>query len=272
MTHPFPLAAVLGHPIAHSRSPQMHRYWLQKYGIAGDYTAIDVAPNRLESVLRMLPDLGFRGVNLTIPHKVDVMQIADCCTDAARSIGAANTIFFTENGITADNTDAFGFIENLRQNAGHWDPSKPALVLGAGGAARAVIWALKNAGVQDVRLSNRSIEKANFLADQYGFQVVPWEDRHSACAGVGTVVNTTSLGMKGQPRLELDLTDLESSAVVTDIVYTPLETDLLAAARSKGCTIVDGLGMLLYQAVPGFKGWFGQQPEVTQGLRRIVLS
>lgn len=270
----FPLAAVIGHPIAHSLSPRMHRYWLSRLGIAGDYTAMDIAPDGLEAALRSLPALGFRGVNLTIPHKLAGLKLADTVTDAARMIGAANTISFADGVIHADNTDGYGFIENLRQGAPSWNSARPALVLGAGGAARAVLYALIEAGVPEIRLANRSPDKTDALAAHFGPRIapLPWPEAEEAARGAGLLVNTTSLGMTGQPPLIFCLNALPRDAVVTDIVYVPLETPLLSAARVRGNEVVDGLGMLLHQGVPGFERWFGQRPEVTDELRKVVQS
>lgn len=274
MTHPFPLAAVIGHPIAHSRSPRLHRHWLAHYGLTGDYTALDIATDALEPALRSLPALGFQGVNLTIPHKLAGLQIADHVTDAARQIGAANTLVFQRGEIFADNTDGYGFIANLGQGAPQWRPDGPALILGAGGAARAVIHALIDAGLPEIRLTNRSPEKAAALADHFGPTVtpVPWAARGDSADGADLLVNTTSLGMQGQPALDMPLDALPIGAVVTDLVYAPLETPLLAAARARGNSTVDGLGMLLHQGVPGFERWFGTRPQVTPALRAAVLA
>lgn len=270
----FPLAAVIGHPIGHSRSPRMHRYWLSCLDIAGDYTAMDIAPDGLEAALHSLPALGFRGVNLTIPHKLAGLKLADTVTDAARMIGAANTISFSGGLIHADNTDGYGFIANLHQGASSWNPARPALVLGAGGAARAVLHALIEAGVPEIHLTNRSPEKAEALAAHFGSRIapLPWSEAEEAAHGVGLLVNTTSLGMTGQPPLVFRLDALPRDAVVTDVVYAPLETPLLASARERGNEVVDGLGMLLHQGVPGFERWFGQRPEVTDELRKVLQS
>ncbi|PIE10970.1 MAG: shikimate dehydrogenase [Rhodobacterales bacterium] len=270
----FPLAAVLGHPISHSRSPRMHRFWLAQAGIKGDYTAIDVPPGGLADALGAMRTLGFRGCNVTIPHKIEALELADQATDRAQRIGAANTLIFDDGLIKADNTDGYGFIQNLNQGAPDWNRTAPAVVLGAGGAARAVIDALLDAGVPELRLTNRSRDKADALAQVFGdrVQVVDWQDAKSALPGAGLLVNTTSLGMTGQPDLTLDLAALPASATVTDLVYAPLRTDLLERAAAKGCATVDGLGMLLHQGVPGFEAWFGHRPEVTEELREAVLA
>ena len=276
MSKHVPLAAVLGHPISHSRSPKLHGHWLKRYGLPGHYVPIDVAPNDLEDALNSLKMLGFVGANVTIPHKETVLRYADHVTDRATLIGAANTLIFTQDGkLHADNTDGYGFLENLRQGAPGWRASEgPALVLGAGGAARAILVSLLDAGVPDVILTNRTRVKAESLADDFGkrVRVVDWHMIGDVLPSAATLVNTTSLGMVGQPELRLPLEGLHSGQVVTDIVYTPLETGLLRAAREVGCVTVDGLGMLLHQAVPGFERWFGHRPSVDDALRSAVLA
>ncbi|GGA99560.1 shikimate dehydrogenase [Allosediminivita pacifica] len=271
-----PLAGVIGSPVAHSRSPFLHGHWLCRYGIRGHYVPMDIAPDRLADALRMLPELGFVGVNITVPYKETVMDIADLTSDRAALIGAANTLIFRKDGkIHADNTDGYGFIENLRQSAEGWDPtSGPAVVLGAGGAARAVVASLLDAGVPEIRISNRTRIRADTLREDFGnrLKVVEWVQAGNAIEGASTVVNTTSLGMTGKPELRVPLDALDKSMVVTDIVYAPLETRLLREARDQGCTVVDGLGMLLHQAVPGFERWFGLRPEVDDDLRQAVLG
>jgi shikimate dehydrogenase len=275
--HPrIPLAGVLGHPIAHSRSPILHGYWLQRYGIAGHYIPIDVAPQDLAHVLQTLPKMGFVGVNVTIPHKEAILQIADVITDRAALIGAANTLIFRKDGrIQADNTDGAGFVANLRQNAQHWAPTEgPAVVFGAGGAARAVVAALIEVGVPEIRIANRTRPRADALRADFGAKLVvgEWVQAANMLDGATTVVNTTSLGMTGKPDLRVPLDALRPGTLVTDLVYTPLMTQFLIEAQARGCTIVDGLGMLLHQAAPGFERWFGQRPEVDEATRRAVLS
>ncbi|WP_227269167.1 shikimate dehydrogenase [Roseobacter weihaiensis] len=274
--HKIPLAGVIGAPIAHSRSPQLHRHWLDTYGIKGFYVPMEVAPAELETVLRTLPKMGFVGVNVTLPHKEEVLQIADLVTDRAALIGAANTLTFHEGGkIHADNTDGYGFLENLRQGAPSWQPVKgPAVVLGAGGAARAVIVALLDAGVSSILLSNRTRARAERLQSDFGnrVQVVDWGQAGTVLPRATLVVNTSSLGMVGKPEMRLPLDGLQPGTVVTDLVYTPLRTKLLQTAEGKGCLTVDGLGMLLHQGVPGFERWFGKRPEVTEATRQAVLS
>lgn len=270
-----PLAGVIGCPVGHSRSPRLHGAWLREYGLAGHYVPLHVEPDDLERVLRAMPAMGFVGANVTIPHKEAALALADYVTPEARAIGAANTLQFVDGRIEADNTDGYGFIANLRDAAPAWDAtSGPALVLGAGGAARAVLVALAAAGVPEIRLTNRTRSRADGLAAELAapIAVVDWADRAAAADGVALVVNTTSLGMQGQLSLDFPASALNAGKVVTDLVYTPLETDLLRDARAQGCTVVDGLGMLLHQAVPGFQRWFGRTPQVTPALRAAVLA
>ena len=270
-----PLAGVIGSPVAHSRSPRLFGHWLRKYGLPGHYIPMDIVDDRLEQALRTLPDLGFVGANVTIPHKERVMEIADHVTDRAQRIGAANTLVFAADGsIQADNTDGYGFVENLRQSAPEWVPtSGPATVLGAGGAARAIVSALLDEGVPEIRLTNRSRERAERLAEVFGDRVTvhDWVQAANVIEGAATVVNTTSLGMTGKAELRVPLDALEPGMLVTDIVYTPLQTRLLREAHEAGCKTVDGLGMLLHQAVPGFERWFGQRPEIDDTTRAAVL-
>lgn len=273
--HSIPLAAVIGHPIAHSRSPRLHGYWLGEYGINGQYVPMDVAPEDLEAVIKVMPKMGYVGANVTIPHKEAVMGFVDHLTDSAKAIGAVNTLVFQDDGtVLGDNTDGYGFIENLKQGAPEWKAnSGAAMVLGAGGAARAIVFSLLQAGVPKVLISNRTKSRAETLRSDFGerVEVVDWENAAASLVDVVTLVNTTSLGMVGKAPLELSLDALSDQATVTDIVYNPLETDLLVRAREKGCSTVDGLGMLLHQAVPGFEAWFGRRPEVDAGLRDEVL-
>lgn len=276
MTHEkIPLAGVIGHPVAHSRSPRLHRHWLNTYGIPGFYIPMDVAAADLEQVLRTLPKMGFVGVNVTIPHKEAILGIADQVTDRATLMGAANTLIFRKDGkIHADNTDGYGFMENLRRGAPDWDPkSGPAVVLGAGGAARAVVSALLDAGVPEILLTNRTRNRAEKMKEDFGqrVRVVDWVQAGNIIDDAALVVNTTSLGMVGKPELRVPLDGLRRDAVVTDLVYTPLKTHLLQVAEEAGCTTVDGLGMLLHQAVPGFERWFGTRPEVDTATRAAAL-
>jgi len=271
-----PLAGVIGHPIAHSKSPQLHGHWLKTHGLPGHYIPMDVAPENLETVLRTLPKAGYVGANVTVPHKEAALRLADHVSDRASLIGAANTLVFDEDGsIHADNTDGYGFMQNLRCGAPDWNPSDgPALVLGAGGAARAVLQALTEAGVPEIMLTNRTRARADQLKEEFGgpIKVVDWVQAGNAVEGAELVVNTTSLGMQGQPELRVPLDGLQPGSVVTDLVYAPLKTHLLQQAEEAGCTTVDGLGMLLHQAVPGFERWFGKRPEVTDDLRAAVLG
>lgn len=269
------LAGVIGWPVGHSRSPRLHGYWLKHLGIDGAYVPLAVKPEDFEQVLRALPRMGFVGANVTVPHKEQALALADHVDPLARRIGAVNTLVVRDDGsIEGRNTDAFGFLENLRHGAPHWNAAEAAVVLGAGGAARAVCAALVDAGVPDIRLVNRSRDRAEKLAADIGghFTVVEWDRGAAALAGAGLLVNTTTLGMTGQPPLVLDLAALPLHAVVNDIVYAPLMTDLLVAAAARGNRAVDGLGMLLWQAVPGFEAWFGARPEVTPALRAHVLG
>ena len=274
-------AGVMGWPISHSRSPALHGHWLKRYGIDGSYVAIPVRPDDLGPALRALPGKGFAGVNLTVPHKELAMDIVDRVDTVGARIGAVNTIVVGVDGTLAGtNTDAYGFIENLRQGAGgslDWWRDRPAVVLGAGGASRAVVVALCDAGLTALRLVNRTRDRTERLAelvDRCGgaAQVVDWEDRAAALDGAGLLVNSTTLGMQGAPPLDLTLDALPVDALVHDIVYAPLETGLLAAARARGNQVVDGIGMLLYQAQPAFEAWFGRRPAVDADLRAAVLA
>jgi shikimate dehydrogenase len=270
-----PLAGVIGSPIAHSRSPHLHGYWLRQHGLPGYYIPMDVSPANLEDVIRMLPKMGFVGVNITVPHKEAVMSIADKVTDRATLIGASNTLIFRKDGkIHADNTDGYGFIENLRTGAPHWSPKDgPAAILGAGGAARAVVASLTDAGVPEVLVSNRTRIRAERLKEDFGkrVRVVDWVQAGNMIDEAALVVNTTSLGMTGKPDLRVPLDGLKPGMVVTDLVYSPLKTSLLQQAEQAGCTTVDGLGMLIYQAVPAFERWFGHRPTVDAATRDALL-
>lgn len=270
-----PLAGVVGCPIAHSKSPRLHGHWLKTYGIAGHYVPLDVAPEDFEVAIRMLPKMGFVGVNVTIPHKEKALEIADVVSDRAKTMGAANTLVFRDGQIHADNTDGYGFIANLKQGAPEWQPaSGPAMVFGAGGAARAIICSLLDEGVPELILSNRTRQRADALTQEFGdrISVVDWDDAGAALGNATTVVNTTSLGMVGHREFNVSLNNLNENAVVTDLVYAPLRTQFLETASAKGCVTVDGLGMLLHQAVPGFESWFGTHPEVNEALRQAVLA
>ena len=269
-------ACVIGWPVEHSRSPAIHRFWLKQYGIDGAYEKEAVPPAEAARFIRSLAERGYVGANVTLPHKLMALQAADIADEAARAIGAANTLWLDGAGrLHASNTDAYGFMTNLNAQAPHWNEGRrPAMVLGAGGAARAILHGLVAAGVNRILLANRTRERAEALAASFApnVEVVDWDDRDRALAGRGLLVNATSLGMTGKGTLDIDLAKLPFDAVVADIVYSPLETALLAAARARGNLVVDGLGMLLHQAVPGFERWFGVRPEVTPELRAHVAA
>jgi shikimate dehydrogenase len=273
------LAGIMGWPVAHSRSPALHGYWLAEHRIDGAYVPLAVPPGRLEQALRALPALGFRGCNLTIPHKQAALRVMDRVDAFARRIGAMNTVVVAADGsLEGSNTDVFGFRENLREQAPDWDPSAgPAIVLGAGGSARAVVAAVMAAGVREVCLVNRTLDRAEALARELGepgtrITTHPWDSRAEVLREAGLLVNTTSLGMDKEPPLDIDLQALPDAAVVVDIVYVPRETGLLAAARRRGNRAVDGLGMLLHQGRPGFEAWYGPAVTVTPGLRAAMLA
>lgn len=267
-------AFVTGHPIAHSRSPKIHGHWLAKYGIDGSYRAIDLAPADFAAFLKSLGADGYRGGNVTIPHKEAAFAGVDRRDHAAEEIGAVNTLWFEDGLLWGGNTDGYGFAANLDQYALGWAANGPAVVLGAGGASRAVIHALKERGVTDIRIVNRTLARAVELGRHFGAGI----SAHGADAlgellgDAGLLVNTTALGMHGNEALAADPSGLPDHAIVTDIVYVPLETPLLTAARARGLKTVDGLGMLLHQAVPGFERWFGRKPEVTPELRRMIVA
>lgn len=263
-------------PVAHSRSPLIHGFWLQRYGIRGHYVPLPVQPEHLAEALRALPRMGFVGVNITIPHKEAALTLADIVTDRAALIGAANTLIFRPDGkIHADNTDGYGFIANLRQNQPDWQPADgPAAVIGAGGAARAVVASLLDGGVPELRITNRTRIRSEQIRSEFGARVVvyDWAQAGNMLEGAATVVNATSLGMEGKQPLRVPLDALSDRALVTDLVYTPLMTDFLKRAAQRGCRVVDGLGMLLHQAVPGFERWFGPRPQVDEDTRKAALA
>ena len=268
-------ACVIGWPVEHSRSPLIHRYWLKQYAIGGAYEKEAVRPDALARFLGSLGAQGYAGANVTLPHKEEALRLAAVADAAARAIGAANTLWLDEAGrLCAGNSDAYGFMTNLDAEAPGWNDGRPVLVLGAGGAARAILHGLLAEGVTRVLLANRTRDRAEILAKTFGPAValVDWNDRNAALAGCGLLVNATSLGMTGKEALDIDLAALPRDAVVADIVYSPLETALLAAARARGNRVVEGLGMLLHQAVPGFERWFGVRPEVTPALRAHVAA
>ena len=272
----FVLTGVMGWPVAHTRSPAIHNHWIAQYSLKGAYVQLPVQPQNLEAAIRGLPALGFAGCNITVPHKVNAMQLMDTLHPAARRVAAINTVVVQADGsLLGMNNDGYGYIQSLRDAQPDWrGDAGPALVMGAGGAARAIVVALLDEGVPEVRLCNRTQEKAQALKDAFGDRVtvVPWADRNSAMAGVRLLVNTTTQGMHGQPALDVALDDLPAEALVSDAIYIPLETPLLAAARQRGHQTVTGLGMLLNQARPAFQAWFGVQPELTPGLIAAVQA
>lgn len=279
-----PKAGVIGWPITHSRSPLIHGFWLNKYQLAGHYDKIPVAPENLETFISGMRAAGFSGINVTIPHKENVLKLADKTTPEARAIGAANTLWFEGNELIAGNTDGYGFITHLKKSAPSWSADEPAMVIGAGGAARAIIYALMHEGVPEIILTNRTRSRAEALAvnllkqqdlsnkDHHPIKVIDWEEKDAALSRVNLLVNTTSLGMAGNPPLKLDTAPLPAHSICYDIVYAPLETDLLKSARQRGLIGVDGLGMLIHQAAPGFEKWFGIFPEVTAELTQHVID
>ncbi len=270
------IAGVFGWPVDHSRSPRLHGYWLREFGIDGAFIPFATHPSKLEQGLRALPALGFRGGSITLPHKERALALVDEATTLARRIGAINTLIVREDGtILGDNTDGYGFIANLQQVQPGWrGAAGPAVLLGAGGAARAIVVSLLDAGVPELRLVNRTTRRAEEIAEAVGgpIKVLPWDARADALKDAALLVNSTNLGMAGQSPLELDLGKLPKEAVVYDIVYVPLLTQLLKAAEQRGNRIVDGIGMLLHQGRPGFKAWFGEDPQVTPELRAFVLG
>jgi len=268
-------AGVIGQPIDHSLSPYLHGFWLDEYAVDGEYSSFSIEPKNLAAFLKGVVDQGWRGVNVTLPYKQSVLELVDQADDNALRIGAVNTVVVQEDGrLFGTNTDGFGFLENLKDHAPNWNASAgPAVVLGAGGAARAILVALQDSGAPEIRLLNRTKARAEKLAQELGgvIKVYEWENRAKFLAEAEILVNTTSLGMHGQAPLDIDLADLPVRALVNDIVYTPLETNLLISAKQRGNVIVGGLGMLLHQARPGFFSWFGINPKVTDALRKHVI-
>jgi shikimate dehydrogenase len=267
-------ACVVGWPVAHSRSPLIHGFWLAKYGIEGSYVKQPLPPDQAAEFLRNLPAHGFVGCNVTLPHKETAFAVADERGPAAAAVGAANTLWLEGGRLVAESTDTLGFINNLKATVPDVDLRGSAVaILGAGGAARAVIYSLLSEGVGGVRLMNRTHARAETLARHFGARITvhDWEQRNTCVRGVRLLVNTTTLGMTGADRLDLDVSALDSRCIVADIVYVPLTTPLLAAARARGLATVDGLGMLLHQAAPGFEKWFGVRPEVTEELRALLV-
>ena len=271
-----PLAGVIGQPVAHSKSPRLHGHWLKSYGLRGHYVPLDVAPENLAEALKTLPKLGFRGVNVTIPHKEAVVALADEVSDLARRMGAANALTFGPDGrLHADNTDGHGFLAHLRQSAPDWRPeAAPAAVLGAGGASRAIVATLLDAGAPELRLANRTRARAESFVAAFGdkVKVYDWAQASAMTEGCGVIVNTTSIGMNDVGGSPVSLEHAGEGTVVYDIVYKPLETALLREAKARGCVTVDGLGMLLHQAAPAFERWFGRRPVVDDELRQLMLA
>ena len=270
------LAAVLGNPISHSKSPRMHNYWLKKNKLNGYYIPIKVELEDFEQTIRALVNMGFSGVNVTIPHKLSALKIADKSSSTAQYIGAANTLTFTkENKIYADNTDAYGFINNIKSKYPDWNPKKgTSVVLGAGGASRAVIAALLSEGSEKIIILNRTIEKAEALKKDYDNKITvePWKNINEVAASSSNIINTTSLVINDETFVAINPKAIPEKALVSDLVYTPLETNLLKIAKDRGSRTVDGLGMLIHQGIPGFEAWFGQKPLVTEELREILIK
>jgi shikimate dehydrogenase len=268
-------AFVTGWPINHSKSPMLHGFWLKQYGIEGSYEAYGVEPENFVQFLKELPKSEFVGGNITIPHKEFAFAKVDQLDEAAKAIGAVNTLWFEDEKLCGGNTDAYGFSANMDQFASEWRDGKKAIVMGAGGAARAVIYAILEAGFEEVHIVNRTLERAQNLANLFGENCKshPWDDLKGLLFQTDFIVNTTSIGMAGSDASMMpDLSTLPTSAIVTDIVYNPLETPFLKSANALGLKTVDGLGMLLHQAVPGFEKWFGLRPEVTDQLRDYILG
>jgi shikimate dehydrogenase len=276
MSHPdrFLMAGVMGWPVLHSRSPKIHNYWLARHGLAGAYVPLAIKADGLRAALRALPALGFSGCNLTIPHKEAAFEVVDRVDRIAKRIGAINCVVVAPDGsLEGRNYDGFGYIASVLEAAPDWRANAgPIAVIGAGGAARAVLVSLADQGAKEIRLVNRTPARAQALAEEFGppVKVLAWDDRHAALDGVAMLVNTTSQGMAGQPPLDLKLDKLPPSALVSDIIYIPQETPLLVRAKQRGNQTVGGLGMLLNQARPAFHAWFGIMPEVTAELRAMI--
>lgn len=276
MTTDFIKTAVIGHPIAHSKSPLLHNHWISHYGLHGEYKAIDIAPDNLKAGIQALIDDGYTGFNVTVPHKVAIMDLCDELSDIAQEIGAVNTVTIQNGKLYGTNTDAYGFIQNIKENIQkewHFNNGR-ALVLGAGGAANAIIYALIEEGVPEIILTNRTREKADTLKSlsPEKITVVDWEERNAACKNTNLIVNSTALGMCGKPPLDIDLSLATRTTLVTDIVYAPLYTDLLQQAQNHEMHIITGIGMLLHQARPGFEMWNGVMPEVNKTIENLILN
>ena len=271
-----PVVAVLGHPINHSKSPRLHNFWLSEFGVNGYYVPLDIDPKNFEKHIRSLPQLGFVGANVTIPYKEKILKVADKISDRAAIIGSANTLTFLSDGkIYADNTDGYGFIQNIKSKYKDWSAKDGmSVVFGAGGASRAVLGALIEDGANEIVLANRTRSRADQLRSDFGakIKVVDWMKVQNYLSDASNLINTTSLGMIGKADLPIPLDKLKKNTLVTDIVYTPLITPLLAYASKNGCRTVDGLGMLIYQAIPGFDRWFGVKPNDSKTLRTLLLK
>ncbi|MCY4306250.1 MAG: shikimate dehydrogenase [Aestuariivita sp.] len=276
MKKKIPVAAVIGSPIEHSKSPLIFHHWIRVHSLQGYYVPLNVSSENLEKVIRTMPKMGFVGCNVTLPHKERVLHIADDATDEALRIGAANVLNFYDDGqIIADNTDEFGFSENLQECAPNWRPEAgSAIIIGAGGAAKAVVSSLLKLGVPKITIMNRTYSRAEVIQKTFGqkINIATWSDADDLLADVNLIVNSTSLGMIGQKKLNFPISEITKKTVVADLVYTPLNTNFLKAAKKVGCKTVDGLGMLLFQAAPCFKRWFGVMPTVDSKLRSIILK
>ncbi|MBL1404508.1 MAG: shikimate dehydrogenase [Rhizobiales bacterium] len=270
-------AFICGHPVKHSRSPLLHGYWIKKHNIEGRYGKKDIEPENIKSFLKSLKEKKLVGGNVTIPHKEAAFEAVDKLDGAATKIGAVNTVWFEGDKLVGGNTDAHGFTANLDQHAKGWDENpekKTAIVFGAGGASRAVLYSLIERKISKIYLINRTIEKANKLAKEFGPTVIPLKisEAESALNQADIFINSTSIGMKPDDKYPFELAMLKSTALVTDLVYTPLDTVLIIEAKKAGLKTVDGLGMLLHQAVPGFEKWFGIKPKVTDELRQLIVD
>lgn len=270
------ITGLIGHPVSHSKSPLIHNYWIEKYGLKGHYTAVDIAPEDLESGLRALIEKGFTGFNVTVPHKESMLRLCDHVEKSAATIGAVNTVYIQSGKLHGFNTDAFGFVQNIKTAVPEFSfAGGPVVLLGAGGAARAVLYALTQEGTPQIYLTNRTRERAAELQknfkDDGAIEIIDWEKRAEILENAALLVNSTTLGMTGQAPLEMDLRALPQTALVNDLVYAPLKTNLLKRAAEKGCRTVDGIGMLLHQARPGFEKWYGVLPALDKTLEEIVL-
>ncbi len=267
--------ALIGHPVEHSKSPLMHNFWIRQYGLFGEYSAIDVRPGNLEGAVRQSVKQGFNGLQFTIPHKEEALKLCDEIDSTARGVGAVNTIVIHKGKLHGFNTDVFGFTENIVESEAGFEFSEgPAVVLGAGGAAHGIVYALIEQNVPEIRLTNRTLERAQELAKKFGpkVKIFPWEEKSEILEGAHLLVNTTSLGLHGQPPLDLDLTYLDPKTVVSDIVYVPIHTPLLRQAEAHGNHVVNGLGMLVHQGRPAFKRWFGVMPGMDMELMKLLRA